>query len=176
MVLVGVEFLAFAEGESGDHPPASMTAVENLDGRFDTVVYCLADDTHHAATLAALHRRPGVVVAHDVRLPTLHREAAHAGRLAGGLGDALRRAYGDAIPPGLGHDGTLDPDDAARRGVLMIRAVAAAATRLFVPTAEAAALARLDAAPGDRPKIAVLSPDPDEAADQILTRPPSPTG
>ena len=39
------------------HPLASLEAVEGLRGRFDTVVYSLADDEHHTGCLAALRRR-----------------------------------------------------------------------------------------------------------------------
>ena len=75
------------------HPLAALEAVEGLEGRFDAVVYVVADDADHTGCLAALRRRQdGVVVAHQATLSELYGHAARSGALADGLaGDDQRR-------------------------------------------------------------------------------------
>jgi hypothetical protein len=141
------------------HPVANLGAVEALRGPFDLVVYSLADDDHHTGCLAALLRRPGVVLAHDVRLPRLYEAAAAGGALETGLGATLTRFYGDGVPGRLGETETLAPAEAVRAGVLMVNDVAATATRLVVTSPDAAALVRLSVPPSEHHKLTVVPAD-----------------
>ena len=69
-----------------------------LEAPYDDVVYSLADDDHHTATLAALRRRKdGIVVAHDAYLSDLYVQAARTGDLPGGL-EGRRHAPPTAMP------------------------------------------------------------------------------
>src|SRR6185503_7347152 len=54
-----------------------LDAVEGLRGGYDAVVYSIGNSEFHSGALAALRRRPGIVLAHDVRLPELYLHAAH---------------------------------------------------------------------------------------------------
>ncbi len=161
------------------HPLGSFDAVENLSGRFDAIVYSLADDEHHTGSLAALRRRSGVVLAHDVRLARLYGHAARSGALPSGLAETFRRAYGEAIPPWLGEGGEVSDDEARRQGVLMVRDVVAMAERFVVLSTAAAELALLDIAAADRPKVSVLPggeaslPEVAEALYGLLAEPAS---
>jgi len=146
------------------HPLAALDAVEGLHGPFDAVVHSLADDGHHRGSLAALRRRgDGIVVAHDARLAGLYADAARAGALPGGLGPAIRAAYGAAVLPGVGDDG-LEPGEARRLGVLLARDAIGHSRRFLVTSEPGAELAGLDAPPADRAKVGVIDADPSGAA------------
>lgn len=161
----GLEVDAYADGPTPDQVApsgvpsrrvASLHAVEELLGRYDTVVYAFGNSHHHLGALAALRRRTGLVVAHDVRMTNLYRHAhGDPGFRPGGLGRAIRAMYGDVLPPGLGADGAISPDDEERYGVLMAREVVALAERFLVSSQTAAALAALDADSGQA-RIGVL--------------------
>ncbi len=134
---------------------AALGRVEALLGPYDGVVYCLGNSEYHTGALAALLARPGVVLAHDVRLATLYRFAPwqHPAGAPGGFAAALHAMYPGALPAGLGQPGGLDAAEAERWGVLMVRDAIAASTRFLTTSAFAARLARLDARPADRAKI-----------------------
>lgn len=139
-----------------------------LEGPYDDVVYSLANDEHHTGTLAALRRRSdAIVVAHDAYLSELYGEAARAGRLPGGLEDAVSRAYGDAILPGVGRGDRLDGAEARRLGVLLARDAIGHSKAIFGTSDNVAALARLDARPADRAKVGRIPSDPAAAADAV---------
>ncbi|MGH9034834.1 MAG: hypothetical protein ACRD0O_03655, partial [Acidimicrobiia bacterium] len=148
------------------HPLAGLEAVEGLAGAFDAVVYSLADDEYHTGCLEALRRRGGrgrglrLVVAHDVRLSDLYGHAARSGALPEGLGGVIRSAYGKAVTPGVGDRDVLPATEARRRGVLLAREALAHTDRFLVASEAAAVLARLDANPEDRDKVAVVADDP----------------
>ena len=115
------------------HPLAALEAVEGLDGRFDAVVYSLADDDHHTGCLAALRRRrDGVVVARDVALAGLYGHAARSGGLADGLAGTIRAAYGEAVHPGVGAGDIAPGREARRLGILLTRDVLAHCRGLLV--------------------------------------------
>ena len=59
------------------HPVAALEHVEALTGPYDAVIYSLGNSEFHTGALAALQRRPGIVLAHDVRLTGLHAFAPH---------------------------------------------------------------------------------------------------
>jgi glycosyltransferase involved in cell wall biosynthesis len=154
-------------GASGGpvHPLAALEAVEGLDGRFDAVVYVVADDASHTGCLAALRaRRDGVVVARDVVLPGLYGHAARSGGLPDRLAGTIRAAYGEAVQSGVGTGESLAPEEARRLGVLLARDVLAHCRGLVVTSPADAALADLDALPADRAKIHLAGPDPEDVA------------
>jgi glycosyltransferase involved in cell wall biosynthesis len=140
------------------HPVSALGRVEAVDGRFDAVVYSLGNSEFHTGALAALRRRPGVVLAHDVRLTDLYGFGPHQhpGAVPGGLAAAVQRIYGGRVPEDLGASGWLAPAEADRWGLLMAREVIALSERFLASSPFAAALARLDAAPADRDKVSVL--------------------
>jgi glycosyltransferase involved in cell wall biosynthesis len=177
--LEGIEVHAFADGppherasiEEARVPPGvhghrlgALDRVESLDGPFDAVVFSLGNSEFHSGALdALLQRGSGTVLAHDVRLTGLYRFAQwqHRDATPGGFHATLHRMY-PALPAALGSDEELgsdeklDAEDAERWGILMARGAIAASDRFIVTSAFAANLARLDALPGDRDKIAVL--------------------
>jgi hypothetical protein len=178
-----IERAAFADGGPGAerpsrqltgpagvpvHPLASLEAVEGLEGRFDAVVYVVADDADHTGCLATLRRRrDGVVVAHRATLSELYGHAARSGALTGGLEETISAAYGDAVHPGVGAHDRLPLPEARRLGIVLVRDVLAHCHRLLLTGARDAALADLDAAPADRAKIQVAGPEPTAAADAL---------
>jgi glycosyltransferase involved in cell wall biosynthesis len=146
------------EGVASIRPVSSLEQVEALEGPFDAVVYSLGNSEYHTGSLAALRRRPGVVLAHDVRLTDLYGFGPHqhAGSVPGGFHSALQSMYAGRIPPDLGAGGWIDQVEADRWGILMAREVVALSQRFLASSPLAAELARLDAAPADRDKVAVL--------------------
>jgi glycosyltransferase involved in cell wall biosynthesis len=140
------------------HPVSAFSLIEAIAGRFDHVVYAFGNSHHHIGALELLGRRPGVVIAHDVRLSNLYRHAhGDPAMLPGGFEGALREMYPDELPDGVGSDGQLSSEDVSRYGLLMAREVIAKADRYLVNSNFAASLARLDARPLDHERIGTLS-------------------
>ena len=143
------------------HPVAALEQAEALIGPYDAVVYSVGNSEFHTGALAALQRRPGVVLAHDVRLTDLYRYAPHqhpralAARGPDAFYATLHATYPD-LPPDLGAGGGLTSAEADHHGILMARDVIAAATHFIATSNYAATLARLDARPADRHKVAVI--------------------
>ena len=137
---------------------ASLERLEAVAGPYDGVVYSIGNSEFHTGALSMLARRPGVVLAHDVRLTNLYRFAAwqHPDAAPGGFHATLQRMYAGRVPDHLGHDGRLDSAEAERWGVLMAREVIGHSRRFLATSTFAAELARLDAQPGDRHRIGVL--------------------
>ncbi|MBW3555891.1 MAG: glycosyltransferase [Actinobacteria bacterium] len=140
------------------HRLASLERLEALGGPYDSVVYSIGNSEFHTGALAMLARRPGVVLAHDVRLTNLYRFAAwqHPEAAPGGFHATLQRMYGGRVPPELGGPGWIDNQEAERWGVLMARDVIGHSHRFLATSTFAAELARLDARAGDRDRIEVL--------------------
>ena len=115
-------------------PVAALERTEALLGRYDAVVYSLGNSEFHTGALALLQRRPGVVLAHDVRLTNLHRFA--------------RWQHPSAVPADLDVDGDGE--------ALLARGVIAASTRFVTTSTFAAELARLDARPEHRHRIVTI--------------------
>ena len=150
------------------HPLASLEAVEGLDGRFDAVVYVVADGADHTGCLAALRRRrDGVVVAHQATLSELYGHAARSGALTGGLHETIRAAYGDGVHPGVGAGDRLDLTEARRLGIVLVRDVLAHCRQLLLTSATDAALADLDSTPEVRARIRLAGPEPAAVADAL---------
>jgi glycosyltransferase involved in cell wall biosynthesis len=139
------------------HAPGALGAIEALEGPFDHVCYTLGNSHHHLGALRALRRRPGVVIAHDVRLSNLYRHLhGDPGVAPGGLGRAVAAMYGEQLPPGIGESGAIDAEDIDRFGIFMAREAIAASTAFLVSSDAAAALALSDAGSGLADRVAVL--------------------
>ena len=154
-------------GPSGvhTHPLSALEAVEGLDGRFDAVIYVVADDADHTGCLAALRRRQdGIVIAHSAALSELYGHAARSGALANGLQKTISAVYGEAVQPGVGAHDTLPRTEAHRRGLVLARDVLAHCQRLLVTKPADATLADLDAAPADRSKVQLAGAEPEAVA------------
>ncbi len=149
---------ATVPGGVSAYPVAALDRVEALEGRYDAIVYSLGNSEYHTGSLAQLGRRPGIVLAHDVRLTNLYRFAQwqHPDAVGGGFHQALHRMYPGGLPLDVGADGWLSPAEADRWGALMAREVIAASTRFATMSAFAAELARLDARPEHRDRIVAV--------------------
>jgi glycosyltransferase involved in cell wall biosynthesis len=148
-------------------PLWQLQPMERARGRYDAVVHCLGNSEFHAEGLALLRQRPGIVLAHDVRLSGLYTwTAANRPELEPrGFHGALRAMYGHRLPPEVGEAGWLSYEDGNRYGVYMAQEAIALSEHFLVHSEYAAQIARLDARPGDEDKIEVLGfacPDPDE--------------
>jgi glycosyltransferase involved in cell wall biosynthesis len=127
-------------------PLGALSRVEAFADPYDAVVYSLGNSEYHTGSLASLLRRPGIVLAHDVRLSNLYRFAQwqHPSVVGpGALDDAAARMYGDAV----------SFEQVERWGLAMAREAIGASTRFLTTSTFAANLARLDAWPGDRDRI-----------------------
>ena len=134
-----------AEILSAGHPTAAcLPRTEALLGPYDCVVYAIGNSEYHTGALALLRRRPGVVIAHDVRLTNLYRFAPwqHADASPGTFADAVTRIYGEPAP--------------VDEGLLMAREVISLSTMFLATSPFGAELAALDAAPADRAKVASI--------------------
>ncbi|HET7489702.1 MAG TPA: glycosyltransferase [Acidimicrobiales bacterium] len=126
-------------------------------GGYDRVVYCLGNSEFHAGALAALRRRPGLVLAHDVRLTDLYAlSARRPDAVPGGFAATLQRLYGGRVPADLGASGRLTAAEASYHGVLMAREVVGLSQGFCVFSDFAAGLAALDAEPAHAGRIRTL--------------------
>jgi glycosyltransferase involved in cell wall biosynthesis len=143
--------------------------VERVRGGYDHVLVCLGNSEHHAAALALLRRRRGVVLAHDVRLSGLYAFCADRRPEVEPrpFVQILAEMYGQRVPAGLGDGGWLDPLEADAHGIFMAREAIAYSDRYLVHSLSAQQLARYDAREEDRTKILVAPfafPDPAQFA------------
>ncbi|MDQ3106435.1 MAG: glycosyltransferase family 4 protein, partial [Actinomycetota bacterium] len=148
-----------AMSESEGRPVAALERVEALTGRYDQVVYSLGNSEFHTGALHLLGRRPGVVLAHDVRLTNLYRFARwqHPEAVPGGFAETLHGMYDGRLPAELGEAGELSADEAERWGLLMVRDIVRASTRFLTMSSFAAELARLDTRPEHRDRIGTVA-------------------
>lgn len=131
--------------------PVDAALFERVDGAiggYDHVLYVLGNSECHANALAALRRRPGTVLAHEVRLSGLLSLSGDTrGALQeGGVAGAVARNY-PGLPGGLAPGGVVEPADAERYGLLLLKEVAAAAPSVLVCSEAARRLAALDVGP-----------------------------
>lgn len=163
-----VQIDCFADGRNryplplepvGGATPYDARAFERVDGAvggYEHVVYVLGNSECHAGALAALRRRPGTVLSHDVRVSGLLTFSSETpGAVPGGLGQAIRRSYPD-LPDELGGRRAVSAADADRYGLLLLRDVLRSTRRLLVTSESARRLAVLDAGPELAERIAVL--------------------
>ncbi len=120
--------------------------------------YCLGNSEYHTGALQLLGRRPGVVIAHDVRLNGLYSWRAHERPDLDPrpLKEILHSMYPGRLPRDLGDHGWIDTEDADRFGIYMAREAIASSDRFLVHSRHAADLARLEAPRGEERKIDVI--------------------
>lgn len=141
----------------GCHDVRGFDGYEAIEGGFDEVVYVLGNSEFHAGALTLLRRRPGTVLAHEVRLSGLYRFAADFDRaVPGGFEQTVRRVYGASLPVGIGSTGGLSAVEQERFGVLLAREVISLSTRFLVTSEAAARLARLEAGPALAGRVGVV--------------------
>jgi glycosyltransferase involved in cell wall biosynthesis len=137
------------------HPVQHLERVEAARGGYDAMVYAIGNSEYHTGALGLARRRPGIVLAHDVRLPQLYAFAAHHGTLApdtfGGIHQALYPHARRPPDPLLIAPTLLNALPEPMAGELIARSLR------FLTTSEfAAGLARRDARSDDAPRIGVL--------------------
>ena len=146
----------------------SVERVEQLRGGYDAALYWLGNALDYALPMHLLRRRPGIVVAYNVRLTNLYSSAAkyrpdlEPRRFV----DILRSIYGHRTPDGLGDTAFLDDATADRHGIYMAGEAIGLSTRFFVHFPTALSIARLEASAGKDGTIDVLPlplPQPDPA-------------
>jgi glycosyltransferase involved in cell wall biosynthesis len=140
------------------------------------MVYAVGNSEFHTGALAWALRRPGVVLAHEVRLPQLYAFAAHHGVLEEGFGEAVRRMHGDGAA--AGYPALLPVAEAGGIPFRMASELIEASEAFLTTSAFAAGLAR-EEAPGDAgARVGVLPfahrvvparPEPDEAHPLVAT-------
>ncbi|HMC05696.1 MAG TPA: glycosyltransferase [Actinomycetota bacterium] len=129
--------------------------VEAARGGYDALVYAIGNSEFHTGALGLARKRPGVVLAHDVRLAQLYAFAAHHGTLAPDTFRGIHHAlYPDAPQPPdplLVAPATLNSLPEPMAGELV------GTSLTFLTTSEfAAGLARRDARPEDLSRVGVL--------------------
>lgn len=145
---------AVAPDGVGVHNVLRLELVEAAQGGYHAVLYQLGNSEFHGGALAALRRRRGVVLAHEVRLTDLYALAAWLPAAApGGFAATVRRLYPSARVD-LDGDHRLDPGISARAGLTMAREIVTLAERFLTTSTFAAHLARVDADPAHHHRIA----------------------
>lgn len=146
-------------GGRADLVPNDARHFEEVDGAiggYDRVVYVLGNSEFHSNALAALRRRRGLVISHEVRLSGLMALAGSLpGAVPGGLAGVIARNYED-LPPLPGEGGTLSQAERDRYGLLCLREVLVHADRVLVSSEAARRLAALDAGPELSSRLGVL--------------------
>jgi glycosyltransferase involved in cell wall biosynthesis len=162
---VEVDAIADGETQSGRAPDGvpvvgtrSFHVADATASTYDQVFYCLGNSEFHTGALELLRERPGVVIAHDVRLSGLYSwiAAYRPHLLPDGFQGALRAMYGNRLPPHLGREGGIDFWESSRHGVLMAREAIACSEAFLVHSGHAAQLARLEAPSEDEQKVQVI--------------------
>lgn len=132
-------------------------ATDRAVGSYDHVVYVLGNSDCHTSALAALRRRRGTVLTHDVRLSGLMTFSSESrAAVPGGLQDTIRRSYGAQLPDCLGAGGSITAAERERYGLLLLRDVLAETDSLLVSSEASRRLAELDAGPELAGRIGVL--------------------
>ena len=137
------------------HPVQHLERVEAARGGYDAMVYAIGNSEFHTGALGLARKRPGIVLAHDVRLPQLYAFAAHHGTLDPDTFQGIHRSlYPDAATPPdplLIAPTLLNSLPEPMAGELIGRSLRFLTTSMF-----AAAVAAADARPEDAARIGVL--------------------
>jgi len=127
------------------HHVDRLETVEACIGGYDRVLYCIGNSEFHAGALAAMRRRPGVVLAHDVRLTELYALGGYReDAVPGGLAATVERLYDGRIPPEVALRGRIAPADADRHHLLLVREAVVLSEEFLTTSDFAARLARSD--------------------------------
>jgi glycosyltransferase involved in cell wall biosynthesis len=133
-------------------------------GAFDQVVYCMGNSEFHGYVYEALMRRPGVVLAHEVRFNGFYSWYGRNRAADTGFFHRSLIAQHPTVPLLLGAGGGITLDEAERFGVYMVTELVSHATNFLVHSRFAANIARLQSeGPPDRIVVIPFGiPDPVE--------------
>jgi glycosyltransferase involved in cell wall biosynthesis len=130
--------------------------IDHAVGGYDRVVYVLGNSEFHSGALAALRRRGGTVMAHDVRMTGLLRLSSHRrGAVPGGVEGALRRVHGDELADELGAGAGIEAN-IEQSGLLLLGDIAAHADRVLVSSEAARRLAVAEVGPDFADRVSVV--------------------
>lgn len=117
---------------------------------FDRFLYVLGNSPLHRHAMEALVKRPGVVVAHDVRFGALY-ESLNPGWMENPtwMREKLFEMYGERIPASDLRRAPADRGIQGQFGIYMSQEVQAHAEKLLVHSRYAADVLRMDRMPGD---------------------------
>jgi len=120
---------------------------------YDVLLYTFGNSEHHLATYDLLHRFPGVLWLHDVRLGGFYFEYAHA-RMAQPvqwMREQLDATYRGRVLDVHSVDNPFQREWQHASGIFLTRALVRAAEAVLVNSAFAAQLCRLDQGPDSTP-------------------------
>jgi glycosyltransferase involved in cell wall biosynthesis len=127
----------------------------------DRVLYCMGNSSFHGHVYELLRRRPGALLAHDVRLTGFYgwfagveQPADPAGRLA----ERIRALYGPRIPESILALGSPSPDVQSALGIFMTREIQQYAEQVLVHSRFALDVLELDRGVADRDVPATIVP------------------
>jgi glycosyltransferase involved in cell wall biosynthesis len=116
---------------------------------FERFLYVLGNSPLHRHAMEGLVRRPGVVVAHDVRFAALYESLTPSWtENPTWTREKLYEMYGEKIPPAELRRAPEDPAVQDRFGIYMSQEVQAHAEKLLVHSRYAADVLRMDRPPG----------------------------
>jgi glycosyltransferase involved in cell wall biosynthesis len=131
-------------------------------GAYDEVVYCMGNSEFHSHVFEALMKRPGAVLAHEVRFHGFYGwYGAHRVHDPTFFHRSMKSQH-PGVPDHLGHGGWVTTDEAERFGVYMVSELVQRSSRFLVHSEYAAEVARLQAGPfADRISVVPFGiPDP----------------
>jgi glycosyltransferase involved in cell wall biosynthesis len=148
---------AYTPDDTAYYRSYSLPVTEGLLGGFDQVLYCFGNSHHHLGALSCLPKRPGVVLAHDVRLTNLYRHYhGRPGTAQTGLSKDIEKIYGIALEESLCKDNELSPYAIDTYSLLLARRVITLSDLYLVHSYSAKNLALMDALPQSEDKISVI--------------------
>jgi glycosyltransferase involved in cell wall biosynthesis len=119
----------------------------------DRIMYCMGNSSFHRHVYELLRKRPGAVVAHDVRLTGFYGWFAgleNPDDPAKRLSERIRALYGPRIPEATLAMGPPDPEIQCALGIFMTREIQQYAEQLFVHSRFALDVLELDRGVADR--------------------------
>jgi glycosyltransferase involved in cell wall biosynthesis len=120
---------------------------------YDRHVYCMGNSSFHGHVYEALLRRPGVVLAHDVRLVGFygwHAQQLDPAQPSALMADWIREMYGDRVDAERFRDALPGREDQETQGIFMSQEIQRHAELLIVHSRYAADILRLDRPPEQR--------------------------
>jgi glycosyltransferase involved in cell wall biosynthesis len=120
---------------------------------YDRHVYCMGNSSFHRHVYEALLRRPGVVLAHDVRLVGFYgwyAQQLEPARPSARMADWIREMYGDRVDAERFRDTMPEREDQETQGIFMSHEIQQHAELLIVHSRYAADILRLDRPPERR--------------------------
>jgi len=138
-------------GHGGAQPAFRSPALgRSLDpSGYDAVLYTFGNSEHHLTTYDLLHRHPGVLWLHDVRLSGFHANYAHERTTdpARWMRDTLRDTYAGQIADLEDREDLFERSWMHRSGVFLTRSLVRASRAVIVNSRFAEQLCRLDQGP-----------------------------